>query len=150
MDPSEAARAINAVHVGTFAEALGLEIVSASRDEVRARVTLAPGHRQPHGIVHGGVHAAVIESVASIGAAIDAMGKGKTVVGLENATSFVRAVREGTLDVVGVPVTRGSRTQLWDVTIRTAEGAVVATGRVRLLVLDPEATVGGAAIGGGA
>lgn len=148
-DPERTAEAINQVHVGTFAEALGLVIVSASRDEVRARVTLAPGHRQPHGIVHGGVHASVVESVASIGAALDAMAKGKTVVGLENSTSFVRAVREGTLDAVGTPITRGGRTQLWEVTIRTADGAIVATGRVRLLVLDPDATVGGAALGGG-
>ena len=146
MDPTAAAKAINEIHVGTFAEAVGLEIVSASRDEVRARVALAPSHRQPHGIVHGGVYSSVVESVASIGAAIDARAKGKTVVGLENATSFVRAVREGTLDVVGTPITRGSRTQLWEVTLRTSEGAIVATGRVRVLVLEPGAQVGGAGL----
>ena len=140
---AEAANVINEMHRGTWAEQLGLVIVSATRDAVKATVTLRPEHRQPHGIVHGGVHASIVETVASVGAALDAAAKSKNVVGLENTTSFVRAVRDGTLDVTGTPITRGRRSQLWEVTSRTSDGAVVATGRVRLLVLDPEAEVAG-------
>jgi len=145
----DAAAAINEMHRGTWAEKVGLRMVTASRDEVKAEVELRDEHRQPHGIVHGGVYASVIESVASIGAALDAMSKGKTVVGLDNHTSFVRAVRGGTLHATGTPVTRGRRSQLWDVVLRDDAGATVATGRVRLLVLDPDAEVAGTPIGGG-
>jgi 1,4-dihydroxy-2-naphthoyl-CoA hydrolase len=106
-----------------------------------------PDHHQPHGIVHGGVHASIVESLASIGAALDAAEHGKSVVGLENHTSFVRAVREGKLVGKAKPLTRGRRTQLWEATICDSAGALVATGRVRLLVLDPEATIAGAELG---
>lgn len=143
MDPIDASAAINAMHETTFAGQLGLVVTSATRDAVSATLTVGPHHRQPQGIVHGGVYASVIESLASVGAALDAMPHGKNVVGLENHTTFIRATREGTLRAEALPITRGRRTQVWDVTIRNEDDAVVATGRVRLLVLDPDAQVGG-------
>ena len=143
MDTGDAAGAINTMHQGSWAGELGLVVVSATRDEVTATIEVRPTHRQPQGIVHGGVYAGIIETLASIGGALDAMGKGKNVVGLENHTSFVRAVREGTLHATATPITRGRRTQLWDVVVRNDERAIVATGRVRLLVLEPDAQVAG-------
>ncbi|MBI5610656.1 MAG: PaaI family thioesterase [Deltaproteobacteria bacterium] len=140
---NDIADAINDLHRGTFAELLGLTVQSASRDEVIAQVTVAPSHHQPHGIVHGGVYASIIESLASIGAALDAMPQGRTAVGLDNHTSFVRATREGVLTCRAVPVTRGRRSQLWDATIHNQAGELVASGRVRLLVLEGDATVAG-------
>ena len=128
---------INRLHQGTRAGELGLTLVTATRDEVVATIPLTAKHRQPAGIVHGGVYASIVESVASCGAAIDALAHGKTVVGLDNQTSFIRAIREGTVTATGTPVTRGRRTQLWDVVIRDEAGQTVATGRVRLLVVDP-------------
>lgn len=147
MQPTDVSAQINDIHRGTWAALTGIEIVTATRDEVRAKVAIRPEHRQPHGIVHGGVYATVVETLASVGAAIDAGAKGLHVVGLENTTSFVRAVREGTLHAAATPITRGRRTQLWEVTVKNDEGAVAATGRVRLLVLEPDAVVGGAALG---
>ena len=135
------------MHVGTWAGEMGLRLLSATRDEVTATLEIRPAHLQPHGIVHGGVYAGIIESLASIGAALDAMAHGKTVVGLENHTSFVRAVREGTLRATARPLTRGRRTQAWEVSLADGAGALVATGRVRLLVLEPEASVAGEKIG---
>lgn len=123
-------------------------LVSATRDEVIGKVDVRATHKQPQGIVHGGVYASIIESLASVGAALDAMTNGKNVVGLENHTSFVRAVREGTLHAVATPVTRGRRSQLWDVIVRNDAQQVVATGRVRLMVLDPDAEVGGTQLAG--
>jgi uncharacterized protein (TIGR00369 family) len=127
------------MHPGTFAGQLGITVVSATRDEVTATLDVQPSLRQPHGIVHGGVYASVIETVASVGAALDAKDSGKTVVGLENHTSFVRAVREGALHARATPITRGRRTQLWEVVVRNDSGQVAATGRVRLLVLEEDA-----------
>jgi uncharacterized protein (TIGR00369 family) len=71
------------------------------------------------------------------------MPHGKSAVGLENHTSFIRACREGRLRAAAVPLTRGSRSQLWEVTIRDDGDRVVATGRVRVLVLDSDSNVAG-------
>ncbi len=120
-----------------------LRFVSATQDEVVAELDIGPEHRQPYGIVHGGVHAGIVETAASVGAALHAMPHGRTVVGLENHTSFIHAVREGTLRVTAKPITRGRRTQVWEGTVTDATGRVAATGRVRLLVLEPEASLAG-------
>jgi len=123
--------------------AMGLRFVSATADEVVAELLIGPTHRQPYGIVHGGVHAGIIETVASVGAALHAMPLGRSVVGLENHTSFLHAVREGTLRVTARPLTRGKRTQVWEGTVTDANGRVAATGRVRLLALEAEAPLAG-------
>ena len=70
------------------------------------------------------------------GAALAAMPRGQSVVGLENSTSFITAVRSGTLRVVAKPVTRGRRTQVWEAVVTNEAGKTCATGRVRLLCLD--------------
>lgn len=143
MSTTDFAAMVQELHRGTWDEVVGLVIESATRDAVEARLELRPEHRQPMGLVHGGVLASIVETLASVGAATDTMTKDKHIVGLENHTSFVRAAREGTLRARATPVTRGRRSQLWEVMIRDEEGATVATGRVRLLVLDPGAQVAG-------
>ena len=126
-----------------FDGAMGFELHVATRDEVVVEYTIEDKHRQPYGIVHGGVHCAVFETVCSTGAAMDAMARGQSVVGLENHTTFVRAAREGRVRVVAKPITRGRRTQVWEATATDASGRVLATGRVRLLCLDPDFELAG-------
>jgi 1,4-dihydroxy-2-naphthoyl-CoA hydrolase len=126
--------------------AMNLRFVRATPDEVVAELEVAPCHLQVYGIVHGGVHAGVIEALASLGAAIDAAARGQSVVGLENHTSFIRAVREGTLRATARPITRGRRTQVWEGTIVDAAERVVATGRVRLICLEAEVPLAGEAV----
>jgi len=128
-------------------QVLGLRIVHASRDEVVAEYEVGPRHHQPYGIVHGGVHCSAVESVCSMGAGIDAMASGRSVVGLENHTSFVRAVRSGKITIRATPVTRGRRSQLWDAVARDEQGRIVSTGRVRLICLEPGSELAGEAVG---
>ncbi len=129
--------------------AMGMNITYATKDEVRAELTIGPQHLQAYGIVHGGVHSGVIETLASIGAFLFAQQRGQHVVGLENNTSFIRAVREGAkLHAIATPVTRGQRTQVWEARVLDEEDRIVATGRVRLLCLDPDQSLAGEQVKG--
>lgn len=121
---------------------MGIVILSASADEVTCEWEVTEKHHQGYGIVHGGVHCGVIETLASIGAAMVAMPRGQRVVGLENSTSFIRAVRSGKLHAVARPVTRGRASQVWEAWIRDEKEQLVAQGRVRLLCLDQERALG--------
>ena len=124
-------------------EAMGFKYLQLSRDEVVIEFVVGEIHRQAYGIVHGGVHCGAIEAVCSAGAGMDAMTRGQTVVGVENHTSFVRAARAGRVEVRATPITRGRRMQLWEATARDAGGRVIATGRVRLMCLEPGAELAG-------
>jgi 1,4-dihydroxy-2-naphthoyl-CoA hydrolase len=140
--PQDVADVINASPDG-WTTLTGLHFLRASRDEVSAELTIGPQHLQAYGIVHGGVHAGIIEALASVGAALDAMPRGHSAVGLENHTSFLHAVRAGKLRATAKPLTRGRRTQVWEGTILDEQGRTVATGRVRLLILEPSAELAG-------
>ena len=129
-----------------FDTAMGFRYVRASADEVVVEYEIGPKHRQPYGIVHGGVHCAVMESVCSTGAGLAALARGQYVVGVDNHTSFIHAIREGTVTVRAVPLTRGRRTQVWEGTARDGGGRMIATARVRLLCLEPGSDLAGQTI----
>jgi 1,4-dihydroxy-2-naphthoyl-CoA hydrolase len=130
-------------------QAMGVTITHATQDEVRAELTVGPEHLQGYGIVHGGVHCGLIESLASIGAAIVAMPRNQSVVGLENNTSFVRAVRAGAkLHAVSTPITRGRRTQVWEARVLDDQERIVASGRVRLLCIEKDQQLAGEEVRG--
>jgi uncharacterized protein (TIGR00369 family) len=129
--------------------AMGVTVTIATPNEVRAELTIGPEHLQGYGIVHGGVHCGIIESLASIGAALVALPRNQTVVGLENNTSFVRAVRAGAkLHAVSTPITRGRRTQIWEARVLDDQERIVAAGRVRLLCLEQDQVLAGEQVKG--
>jgi uncharacterized protein (TIGR00369 family) len=128
---------------GGFNQGLGLTLVHIAYDEVRAEVPIGPHLYQPYGVVHGGVYSSIIETLASVGAAVNAGPRGYDVVGLENSTSFLRAVRTGTLHARAIPLTRGRRSHVWEVTVSGDDGRVAATGRVRMICLEKGATLAG-------
>ena len=60
-------------------------------------------------------------------------------MGLENHTTFVRAVRAGAeLRIEATPVNAGSRTHVWSAEIRDDRDRLVARSTVRLLVVQPD------------
>lgn len=140
--PSDHAELLNSSPEG-WLEAMGIRFLKATGEEVIAEWEVDRRHHQAYGIVHGGVHCGVIETVASVGAALHALSRGQSVVGLENHTTFLRAVRAGRLRAVGTPIARGRRTQVWEGNVRDPEGRLVASGRVRLLCLEPGSELGG-------
>ena len=132
-----------------WVRATGMTITHATKDEVRAELTIGQQHLQGYGIVHGGVHCGIIETLASMGAFLFARDRGQHVVGLENNTSFIRAVRLGArLHAVATPITRGRQTQVWQAQVLDDEDRVVATGRVRLLCLSPDQSLAGEQVKG--
>jgi 1,4-dihydroxy-2-naphthoyl-CoA hydrolase len=126
---------INA-NLGGWNTHMGLRFTKVSDTECVGELVINERHLQPYGIVHGGVHTGIIEAACSTGAAVVALARGQAVVGVENSTSFITAVRGGTLRVVATPVTRGRRTQVWQATVTSDEGKTCATGRVRVLCLE--------------
>lgn len=141
-DPEDLLGMINA-NLGGWNRQMGLRFTKLSAEECVGELVIAPQHLQPYGIVHGGVHMGIIEAACSTGAAIVALPRGQSVVGLENSTSFVTAMRAGTLTVTATPVTRGRKTQVWEARVTNEAGRTCATGRVRLLCLDPGSDLAG-------
>jgi 1,4-dihydroxy-2-naphthoyl-CoA hydrolase len=116
---------------GNFQELLGIELTEASGDRVVFTCEIQPHLHQPYGIVHGGVYCSMVETAASVAAAIW-LGDEGNVVGVANTTNFIRATREGTLTATATPLQRGRTQQLWQVEIVDDDQRLVAHGQVRL------------------
>jgi len=122
------------VNAGPFMRLLGLRITELTPDRVSAEWEVTPQLHQPHGIVHGGVHCSVVESLASVAASVwfEAQGTEGRVVGVNNNTDFFRAVRDGVLHSTATPLHRGRSQQVWIVETLDDEGRLVSRGQVRL------------------
>ncbi len=116
-----------------FDSELGLQYLEVTPDGGRASLEITDKVKQPWGIVHGGVYCAIVESLASVcGHVWLAEHGGGTVVGVNNNTDFLRAIKSGTVTAVSTPIHRGRRQQLWLITITDEDGRTVARGQVRL------------------
>lgn len=118
---------------GAWLQDHGLVLDEISGTRVTAHLDLSARHHTPWGVVHGGVYTTAIESVASVGASAAVFAQGQFAVGVNNSTDFLRAMREGRVDIIAEPIIQGRVQQLWHVTItRREDGKAVAQGQVRL------------------
>lgn len=111
--------------------AIGIRYTHVAHSEVRAVINVGSQHHQPWGLANGGMYASLVESTASIAGVIAA---GAPVVGVHNATDFIRGVSQGIVEAVATPVQLGGSTQLWNVDMNH-EGKLCARGQLRTMVL---------------
>lgn len=100
-----------------------LEVVEHSEGEVRARLAITDAHKQPLGLVHGGVFALVADALtARDGRAIS------------NQTSFLRPVTDGTIHITARRRHRGRTTAVWEVEITDDAGRLCALVRTTIAI----------------
>jgi len=117
-------------------DALGIEFLTISRDEMRAKMPVSENTVQPFGILHGGASVALAETLASIGAWLNLDDDSKTAVGLEINANHIRPVRlGGTVTGIARPIHRGSQTQVWETRIETEGGKLVSISRCTLAIV---------------
>ncbi len=129
--PNEAAVGFDALY--------GLELIEVSGDVVCGRVLVRDELKQPAGLVHGGVYAAVAESLASYGTALVVMPEGRMAMGLSNNASFIRPITGGTIHAMARPRHRGRSTWVWEVELLDDDDRLCALARVTIAVREAPA-----------
>ena len=119
-----------------FEKLFGLEITETGDGEMRGQVVVRDHHKQIVGIVHGGVYAAIAESLASVGTGLAVGWEGRIIAGMTNSTSFLRPITEGTIHAVARARHRGRTTWVWDVDLSDDAERVAAISRVTIAVRD--------------
>lgn len=127
-------------YLKTLDGTLGIVLESAEADEVIATIEIDDRHKQPFGLVHGGLYAVIAESAASVGGAITAIPSGGAAVGLSNNTAFLRPfIGDGKLTSTARRIHGGRTTQLWDVEHVGPDGKLCATSRVTIALRPGDA-----------
>jgi 1,4-dihydroxy-2-naphthoyl-CoA hydrolase len=117
----------------------GLEMLEIDAERVVARVPVRPELLQPFGLVHGGVYAAIAESMASLGTGIGVV-PDLVPQGLSNQTSFMRPILEGFIHATAVRRHKGRTTWIWDVELTDDQGRLCAVSRMTIAVRPPRPT----------
>lgn len=115
------------VHIGT-------EWLDLGPDGACARILVEDHHKQPVGLVHGGVFATLAESICSVATYRAVAGYGMTIMGQSNATTFLRPISAGHLNAVARPRHRGRTTWIWDVEISDDDERLCALARITIAV----------------
>lgn len=125
----------------TLAEALGIEMLQADKNIVKARMPVDQRTKQPMGLLHGGATAALIETLASIGSYINiADQKVSAAVGVELNVSHLSSAREGWVVGIAQPIRLGKNMHVWNVEVykeeadTSANSKLISSGRCTLFI----------------
>ena len=119
-----------------FDRLYGLELVDLNPDRALARVQVRDDLKQPYGVVHGGVYAALAESLASIATALAVAAENRIALGQSNQSSFLRPITEGTIHAVGTAKHRGRTTWVWEIEMSDDAGRLCVLTRMTIAVRD--------------
>lgn len=114
---------------------LGIELIEAGDDYLKARMPVDPRTRQPAGVLHGGVSMVLAETLASWAAAFVVDPAQFHCVGQEINANHVRAVTSGWVYGIARPVHLGRSSHVWDVRINDEADKLVCIARVTMAVL---------------
>ena len=109
-----------------FAGTLGLELLAASKDEVRGRVAWEERLTTAGGLMHGGVLMGVADAMGGYCAFLNLPDGSTGTATIESKTNFFAAVRSGRVDVRSRVLHRGRRTIVVETDLHDEGGKHVA------------------------
>jgi 1,4-dihydroxy-2-naphthoyl-CoA hydrolase len=118
----------------TLSGLLRFETLERGEERTTGRVQIEDRHKQPLGLVHGGVYSAMAESLASDATAFAVFPDGFVAQGMSNDTSFLRPVLEGAIHAEARRRHRGRTTWVWEVDFKDDQGRLCAVSRVTVAV----------------
>ncbi|KRN32094.1 ComA operon protein 2 [Liquorilactobacillus mali] len=114
-------------------EYLHIKTVKTSKQQVVLSLEVDKIHKQPYGLLHGGINAVLAETAASMLANLNAPA-GFVAVGVNINTNHLSAVKAGRIETIAEPIKIGTKIQVLAVTtisypekIKTSYSTVTTT-----------------------
>lgn len=122
---------------GELARKMGIELVSLGAELSVGRMPVA-GNRQVVGLLHGGAHVVLAESLGSMSSAIHA-GPHRIAVGIEISATHSRSATEGVVEATCEALVLGRTLATHQITIRDEAGNRLSTVRMTNFLKDKSA-----------
>lgn len=118
-----------------FSDLMGVEIVERGKARVVGRLTVREDLCTAGGILHGGAYMAFADTLGAVGTFVQ-LGAGQRTTTTDSSTKFMAGAKAGSV-VTGdcVALHRGRTTQVWQTSIRNAEGKLCAVVTQTQLVM---------------
>ena len=118
-----------------FPGLMGVEIAEATPERIVATLLVRPELCTSGGVCHGGAYMAFADTVGALGTVMN-LPEGTRTTTIESKTNFMGAARVQTrVTAESVPLHRGRTTQVWQTTIRSEDGKLVAVVTQTQMVL---------------
>ena len=112
-------------------EHLDIQIKQTTPEQVELALMVRDIHKQPFGIMHGGMNGVLIETACSLGANQNVKSN-EYCVGVDLQVNHLRAVTSGELTIRANPDKVGRTIQVWQATVYQKEQKI-AVGRCTLM-----------------
>ncbi|HEU4807679.1 MAG TPA: hotdog fold thioesterase [Homoserinimonas sp.] len=119
---------------GELSRKMGIEFLELSAEHSVARMPV-DGNRQVVGLLHGGAHLVLGESLGSISSAIHA-GAGRVALGIEISASHTRAITEGYVVATCDAISLGRTLATHEIIVRDEDGNRLSTVRMTNYLKD--------------
>jgi 1,4-dihydroxy-2-naphthoyl-CoA hydrolase len=119
---------------GALAHKMGIEFVELSAEHSVATMPVE-GNTQVVGILHGGAHVVLAESLGSVSSAIHA-GPGRIAVGIEINASHSRSIASGTVTATCTALSLGRTLATHEIVVRDESGRRLSTVRMTNFLKD--------------
>lgn len=114
---------------------LGIEFTEIGEDFVAGKMPVDHRTRQPFGILHGGAHVVLAETLGSVAANLTLDNTKAHAVGLDINSNHIKSVREGWVYGVAKPIHIGGTTQVWEIKISDEKGNLLNISRLTMFVV---------------
>lgn len=119
---------------GELTQKMGIEILEISAERSVARMPVQ-GNRQVVGILHGGAHVVLGESLGSMSAAVHA-GPGRYAVGIDVNATHTKSIAEGWVTGTCTAISLGKTICVHEIAITNEAGDRLSTVRITNLLRD--------------
>ncbi|MEY4263371.1 MAG: hypothetical protein RLY88_1079 [Actinomycetota bacterium] len=123
--------------LGALAEKMGIQLVELSAERAVATMPV-DGNTQPLGVLHGGAHVVIGESLGSFAANVWAY-PDKVAVGIEVNASHSRSVTSGIVTAVCTAVNLGRTLTTHEIVVSDDQGRRLSTVRITNFLRDKSA-----------
>jgi len=125
---------------GGFAERINIRLSDIGADFLRATLEVTPDLHQPYGVLHGGVSAALAETVGSVAANLCVDPERFMCLGQELNANHLRPVVCGVISATARPFHIGHRSQVWGIEIRDEREQLLCVSRLTMAVVPRRAS----------
>ena len=126
---------LNQQSEGTLVEHLGIEMTELGDDFVKAKMPVDNRTRQPLGLLHGGAHVVLAESLGSMAANLCLDITKEYALGLDINSNHLKSARDGFVTGITKPIHIGVKTQVWEIKIYDEKENLLNISRLTMMVL---------------
>jgi 1,4-dihydroxy-2-naphthoyl-CoA hydrolase len=119
-----------------MASFIGIEFLEIGDDFLKGRMPVDDRTRQPMGILHGGAHVVLAETLGSMAANLCLDWSKNYAVGLDINSNHLKSIKSGWVIGIAKPIHIGRQTQVWEIKISDESNNLLSISRLTMMVMN--------------